>query len=292
MLVVDDDDICRFVADELLGRLGLTAELARDGSEALAMSATWPYVAVFMDCEMPEVDGYCAAKQLRRGRGMSRHALVIAMTSHSRAVCIASGMDHHLAKPLKIDSLRAECRRLGLLPRTDTEPREPADPVAADTPLLKLPKATTSATPYEVNSCLLEMTVRLPELYRAVNAVRGSVVSRIAGDLRDHAAGVGAVRIADLCDRLSKAGAQGSSNAAAVIEPQLRQAITDTANAIVIHLENEATPTDPPAPGVSEPTSPVRGPIRVAIADDDPFARGAIGVMLECSDGIAVVGDA
>ncbi|MEO6859363.1 MAG: response regulator [Solirubrobacteraceae bacterium] len=87
VLVVDDDDICRIAAQRLLEKLGIAVDVARDGQEALNMSAGWPYVAIFMDCAMPNVDGYQAARQIRYRDRESSGALVIVVTTHARQTC-------------------------------------------------------------------------------------------------------------------------------------------------------------------------------------------------------------
>src|SRR6202012_3511903 len=97
--------------------LGIAADVVGDGAEAVTTSAGWPYVAIFMDCGTEAVDGYRPARQIRPRDGLDHSPPVIAVTSLSREVCLASGMDHHIAKPLRLEALQAECEQLGLLPQ-------------------------------------------------------------------------------------------------------------------------------------------------------------------------------
>ena len=108
VLVVDDDEISRVAGADLLRSLGIAADLAVNGQEALEMSARWPYVAIFMDCDMPEVDGYTAVTRLHRREGANVHTPVIAVTSRPQWVSLAAGMDHHIVKPVSWTS----CARL------------------------------------------------------------------------------------------------------------------------------------------------------------------------------------
>src|SRR5579875_1046970 len=65
VLFVDDDPVVRVAAEHLLRRLGLEVDIAADGLAAVEMSAAWPYAAIFMDCQMPEVDGYSTTREIR-----------------------------------------------------------------------------------------------------------------------------------------------------------------------------------------------------------------------------------
>jgi len=84
-------------------------DLAGDGKEALAMYERGDYEAVFMDCEMPELDGYQAAHEIRRREGARRHVPINAMTANTsagdRERCLAAGMDEYLGKPIALEAL-------------------------------------------------------------------------------------------------------------------------------------------------------------------------------------------
>jgi PAS domain S-box-containing protein len=111
VLVAEDNDVSQEVALTILGRLGCEIELAADGRQAIEMAAQGEYDAIFMDCQMPGVDGFEATKEIRRNEaGSARHVHVIAMTAHSleedRVRCIAAGMDDFIAKPATIKDFR------------------------------------------------------------------------------------------------------------------------------------------------------------------------------------------
>ncbi len=109
MLVVEDSPVNRLVAVHVLERCGFRAHVVNDGREALQALATQSYDAVLMDCQMPNIDGYEATKELRRREGGSRHTPVIAMTAHAmtgdRERCLAAGMDDYIAKPVRSQTL-------------------------------------------------------------------------------------------------------------------------------------------------------------------------------------------
>jgi CheY-like chemotaxis protein len=100
----------------MLEKLGCRVDLAANGREALTMAADLRYDILFMDCFMPELDGYAATAELRqRERPGERRLPVIALTanamSEDRARCLAAGMDDYLSKPVRIEEIREMLRR-------------------------------------------------------------------------------------------------------------------------------------------------------------------------------------
>jgi CheY-like chemotaxis protein len=307
VLVVDDDEVSRRAAVGLLQTLGLTVDIAADGREALDMSSRWAYTAIFLDCGMPDMDGYTVARQIRRREGTNLHTPVIAVTSHPRSVSLASGMDHHLSKPLRIDVLAPDCTRLGLLARNGAAPHDPPPQLAGDTPLLDPSMFEELAREYRLSpeepaAMFIEAaTSRLPELWRAANAVDGATLRRLAIDLKARAALVGARRVADLCGHLSEVAGRRADGIAQDIAAALRQALQDTRDALMAYIEG-APPTTPsvaPAAGRGDAAairgrndSDPRARVRVVLAEDDALARVAIGAMLDSADWLELVGDA
>jgi two-component system, sensor histidine kinase and response regulator len=115
VLVVDDNAVNQRVAVRLLERLGLRIDVAGNGLEAVRMVRELPYDAVFMDCQMPEMDGYAATREIRRMEKPGQHIAIIAMTAEAltgaREQCFAAGMDDYIAKPVKLDDLSSAIRK-------------------------------------------------------------------------------------------------------------------------------------------------------------------------------------
>ncbi|HEY1338994.1 MAG TPA: response regulator, partial [Bryobacteraceae bacterium] len=115
VLVAEDNVVNQKVAARMLERLGLRPDLAGNGREAVEMFELLPYDVIFMDCQMPEVDGYAATREIRRREGPDRHVAIIAMTAEAmagcREHCIEAGMDDHIAKPVKLDDLYESLRK-------------------------------------------------------------------------------------------------------------------------------------------------------------------------------------
>lgn len=113
VLLVDDNELNREIAGELLEMTGITVEMAENGQEAvdkfLASKAGY-YGLIFMDIQMPVMNGYNAALTIRsQPRADARSIPIIAMTADAFAEDVkkarSSGMDEHIAKPLDIDKL-------------------------------------------------------------------------------------------------------------------------------------------------------------------------------------------
>jgi signal transduction histidine kinase/FixJ family two-component response regulator len=109
VLVVEDSPVNRLVAVHVLERCGYRSHVVNNGREALGALSTQRYDAVLMDCQMPDIDGYEATRELRRREGAGRRTPVIAMTAHAmtgdRERCLAAGMDDYIAKPVRSQAL-------------------------------------------------------------------------------------------------------------------------------------------------------------------------------------------
>jgi signal transduction histidine kinase/CheY-like chemotaxis protein len=115
VLVAEDNIVNQKVAVRMLEKLGMRPDLAADGREAVDMFGLVPYDLIFMDCQMPEMDGYAAAREIRRKEGPKRHVAIVAMTAEvmagSREECLEAGMDDHIGKPIKTEFLFEALRK-------------------------------------------------------------------------------------------------------------------------------------------------------------------------------------
>ena len=122
VLVVEDNAANIKVAVRMIERLGYRADMAGNGLEAVSALDKLDYDAVLMDCQMPEMDGYEATRQIR-GRER-KHTPIIAMTasamSGDRERCLAAGMDDYISKPIKLHVVAAVLERwLGPVAESD-----------------------------------------------------------------------------------------------------------------------------------------------------------------------------
>src|SRR5205823_8957524 len=93
---------------------GYPADTADNGQQAIEALGRSTYAAVLMDCQMPEMDGFAATREIRRREG-ERHTPIIGLTANAmegdRERCLAAGMDDYLSKPFGTDALAAILER-------------------------------------------------------------------------------------------------------------------------------------------------------------------------------------
>ena len=115
VLVAEDNGVNQKVALAMLRYLGYRADLAADGVEAVEAVRRVPYDVVFMDLQMPELDGLDATRQILAEHPTGRRPRIVALTANAydedREACLAIGMDDYLSKPLKTEMLEAALLR-------------------------------------------------------------------------------------------------------------------------------------------------------------------------------------
>jgi two-component system, sensor histidine kinase and response regulator len=115
VLVVEDGDINQIVAEGIVRACGYDVDLADDGVAGLAAMSGRDYDLVFMDVQMPVMDGFAATREIRRLESGRRHTPVIAMTASAidgdRERCLEAGMDDYLTKPISPAAVAAVLER-------------------------------------------------------------------------------------------------------------------------------------------------------------------------------------
>ena len=120
VLVAEDNAVNQRVVIRMLETAGCRVDAVANGREAVDAMARLPYDLVFMDCQMPEMDGYEASRAIRaaeRAGASGRRVPIVALTANAlqgdREQCLAAGMDDYLAKPITKDAFGASLRRWG-----------------------------------------------------------------------------------------------------------------------------------------------------------------------------------
>jgi signal transduction histidine kinase len=117
ILMADDNTVNQRVGRGFLQKLGYRADVVSNGLEVLQALERQPYDIIFLDIQMPEMDGYETASQLQLRWAEKDRPRIIAMTGNAmqgdRERCLAAGMDDYISKPVRIEDLRTALERWG-----------------------------------------------------------------------------------------------------------------------------------------------------------------------------------
>jgi len=222
VLLAEDNEVNQKVAVRMLERLGYRVDVAEDGLEALDAMSRHEYVAVLMDVQMPNMNGYETTVEIRRGeseRG-GRHTPIIAMTANAmqgdREKALEAGMDDYVPKPVKPKQLSEVLGRW----ISPTEGSEPEAPVAGsgnvqDTSidysviesLRELQQDDEPDLLAELTELFLDDTDnRLVALRAAIETGDAESVERTAHSLKGSSGNMGALKMSEICKELENAG--------------------------------------------------------------------------------------
>lgn len=206
LLVVEDNEMGRYVARLQLEHLGHKVETANDGVEALACLAERRFDAVLIDCQMPRLDGYETTRRIRSGEAncLNRDVPIVALTAFAmpgdRERGLSVGMNDYITKPLSADSLRKLLVRCGLMPTEEVRVEAPSivkEEAAIDmahyTRLsnIRAPDGQPLAEVYADMFCS-EMPGLLARIEQLFNDREAKALARAAHSLAGNAANLGA----------------------------------------------------------------------------------------------------
>ena len=240
VLVVEDNASNQLVAVGILRLLGYRADVASDGREALDALDRSRFDAILMDCQMPEMDGFAATREIRRREGTDRHTPVIAMTAGAsdsdRDLCLSAGMDDFLSKPVKPRDLGAMLARW-VAPRA-----EESGPVLDREVLEELRSLTPDGSLLAdiVDTYLATVPDHIAELRDAVAAGDARAVQQCAHRLRGESSAVGALELARLCRSLEERSVIGHLDGAPVLASAIESAFARAAGQLRVYAGPKA----------------------------------------------------
>jgi CheY-like chemotaxis protein/nitrogen-specific signal transduction histidine kinase len=237
VLIADDDPVSQLVLTRQLQARGYAVDVASNGREALELYANGDYGAVFMDCQMPEMNGYEATSAIREQEGQDAHTPVIAMTAGARESdreqCAISGMDDYVAKPL--DQVRLDAALARRLPVYDTSadqhnPSNGAGSTAtAAAPLLQSSVLTdvfrhnSESRGYLIDVFVEESRSRIAQLAAAETRGDHPTMQRLSHALKGSAGAVGARLMEQVCGRIHEAALEGRTGNATELQGTLER---------------------------------------------------------------------
>jgi CheY-like chemotaxis protein len=248
VLLCDDNLINQKVALRLLQQMGYKADVANNGLECLQALERQPYDLIFMDVQMPEMDGIEATRQIRLRQKESAQPghfkpsiAIVAMTANAmqgdREKCIAAGMDDYVAKPVRPDDIRLVVERWGSRvtvaaqaenggPQNDATALAAEPPTAAPPPvhmerLLDFANGDAENLRELVELYLQQTSRQIAQLASAVEAHSGDEVKRLAHSCAGASSTCGMTVITPLLRELERQGHEG-------LQPDAPQLAQDT----------------------------------------------------------------
>jgi CheY-like chemotaxis protein/HPt (histidine-containing phosphotransfer) domain-containing protein len=241
VLVAEDHAINQQVAVGLLAKLGWRADVADDGAQAVVLVERGDYDLVFMDVQMPGMDGLAATAAIRALPGRRAKTPIIAMTANAmvgdRETFLAAGMDDYIAKPIDRHRLAALLgrwtTRLGAARRapppasttaTNAPPPQPVNKAAQAQLANDIGQETFASLCQQFYALLPEQCLKLRTAHAAGEL---TTVARIAHELKGVAANLGYDHISHIAAALDWSAKIGEGQSAHLLE-LLDQAIHDT----------------------------------------------------------------
>lgn len=227
VLLVEDNEVNQLVAREMFGILGYGLTCLDSGASVVASHARDEYDIIFMDCQLPEVDGYEATRRLRAWeaeQAVARRVPIVAITAHAmtgaREKCLAEGMDDYLSKPLRLELLAELLSRwLDGSPTGNVANRVPPRPVAerstAWTDLVQRCGGNQGLAKKLTTAFLGQADEDLDQMRRAVSSGDSACLSRAAHRLKGSAADLGYERCRTLAAAVEAMGSAGRLEGAA-----------------------------------------------------------------------------
>lgn len=225
LLLVEDNIVNRMVAIGLLARYGLTPDIASDGQEAIDMLTATDYDLVFMDCQLPILDGFAATRIFRSHEATQddpARTPVVALTASAlksdQERCYAAGMDDYLSKPFDMEQLELiltrwlsrqpedadkgqPTGRKGTVQRT-THPSTTEAPLIDEAALASMQDLMEEAFPVLVSSFIVETADLIAQLREALADKTFATAERCAHSIKSGAANLGAKQLSTTAERL------------------------------------------------------------------------------------------
>jgi CheY-like chemotaxis protein len=225
ILLVEDNPVNQKVASHMLRKIGYQADVAANGREAVDALLRQMYDVVFMDVQMPEMDGIEATRHIRAHWSDCKRPYIIAMTAHTmvgdREACLAAGMNDYLSKPVQFEILNEKLEQAERTNRVQSPAVHDA-PASAEQTSDEQSVVVIDETLYAVfQETMGDMTTELVEVFlqdgaetlqemQVVYARNDSyALYQLAHSLKSSSAQIGAMSLSELCQQLEDLGRSG-----------------------------------------------------------------------------------
>ncbi len=257
VLLADDNAINQKVGLSVLQKLGYRADVANNGLEVLRALERTPYDVLFLDVQMPELDGLECARQICARWSRDKRPVVIAMTGNAlmgdREKCLAAGMDDYISKPVRISELQSALERWGPTKsrKFDTNyflrhPHSLSSGLLDEgiiSELRQIPPAEGVSMLCELVDLFLESAPkRITQIYEFANDPQKLAFHAHA--LKSMSLNLGCIRVIDLAQRLEDLGRGGDVKAAPDLVRELEAAFSQTkAQLLILRSQDDLKPS-------------------------------------------------
>ena len=230
ILLAEDNVVNQKVALRILQVFGYSADLATNGLEVLEALEIRSYDVVFMDVQMPDMDGLEASRRICQRWPGAERPRIVAMTANAmqgdRDLCLAAGMDDYIAKPVEVRSLRAALERAASHKPSPAKRQTPETQAPIDWNVVAGLRELQQEGEPDIIRKLFDLFAadtphRLAAIRKAVEGRNAAVLARQAHALKGSSAHLGARHMATLSATLQQIGEGGSLEAAASTLSQL-----------------------------------------------------------------------
>jgi CheY-like chemotaxis protein/HPt (histidine-containing phosphotransfer) domain-containing protein len=213
ILVVEDSVINQKLAVGMLRKFGYSSDIANDGAEAVELVRTVHYDLVFMDLQMPVMDGLEATRRIGATLPPAARPRIIAMTANAlpadRQRCIDAGMDDYIAKPILPTAVQALIERWA--PHSDVAGGESLDPTLIERAVIsELADLDEPGSPSMLRGLITDYLNETPAIVSAIKQhlqhADAAELARRAHKLAGTSASLGASAVADVCHRIEQHG--------------------------------------------------------------------------------------
>jgi two-component system sensor histidine kinase/response regulator len=259
ILLVDDDDLNLKMGNIVLTHLGHQVDLASSGAEAVAKVESEEFDLVFMDVQMPQMNGLEATRRIRALKNAHRNIPIIAMTASDTTkyekTCLEAGMDDYLSKPFNTNRINqivsafiADNYRKGLkAPKPLKATASPREQLILDVSAgMSIFNNDIKLFEDFMREFLNSLPTRLETMGIAVNAKDWESLGNYAHNLKGISANLGAMKVSGLAARLEARARERAEESVHLSFHELREAVSELINQFENLLSPLKNPTEKP----------------------------------------------
>jgi len=246
ILVAEDNQINQKLVQNIFEGLGYKPSLVSNGKEAVRIVEKQPFDIIFMDVQMPEMDGLEATRYINQRLNLPLKPVIIAMTAFAlegdKDKCLEAGMDDYISKPFLVEEIIERIRKWFPHPSGAQQKDTVTKPIARaatkgdvldETVLKRLKEMTAGSDPAFFKQVIRMYIDQSAELVKSIAiACREKNATQLAQDahkLKGSSLNVGAKKVSDTCLRLERNGKNGETNGCEPLVAQLQRDFSEAA---------------------------------------------------------------